>query len=232
MLIALPNLDGSFTVTLFFPFEGEPSFSSLTTKEKMHSFFKETFADAYPLLENLDSEFEQNPTSSLVTVRCYPWVKNKTMLIGDAAHAVVPFYGQGMNCGFEDCQVLNHLLDANNDDWGKSLADYQEVRKPDADAISELALRNFVEMRDLVANENFVLQKKIEGKLHSLYPDRWIPLYSMVTFQDHIRYSDALKTGDLQQKIMNEVLGMKETHDNWESLDFEEIVRRLEEQRS
>lgn len=232
MLIALPNLDGSFTVTLFFPFEGDPSFSSLDTNEEMLSFFKDTFPDAFPHLEDLEKEYIANPTSSLVTVRCYPWVMNRTVLIGDAAHAVVPFYGQGMNCGFEDCQVLNHLLEKNSDDWASTLEEFQALRKPDADAISELALRNFIEMRDLVANEKFVLQKKIEAKLHAEFPDRWIPLYSMVTFQDHIRYSDAIRIGNSQQKIMDEILADEDVSANWETLNFEEIVARLEKENS
>lgn len=231
MLIALPNLDGSFTVTLFFPFEGEPSFASLNTKKKVRDFFKATFVDAFPHLVDLDKEFEENPTSSLVTVRCFPWVKNNTLLIGDAAHAVVPFYGQGMNCGFEDCRVLNSILTGNNEDWRKTLSEFEKIRKPDADAISELALRNFIEMRDLVANENFVLQKKIESKLHKMFPERWIPLYSMVTFQDHIRYSDALKIGNKQQEIMNDLLKKEDIKDTWESLDFASIVKRLESQK-
>jgi kynurenine 3-monooxygenase len=231
MLIALPNLDGSFTVTLFFPFEGEPSFASLNTKKKVRDFFKATFVDAFPHLVDLDKEFEENPTSSLVTVRCFPWVKNNTLLIGDAAHAVVPFYGQGMNCGFEDCRVLNSILTGNNEDWWKTLSEFEKIRKPDADAISELALRNFIEMRDLVANENFVLQKKIESKLHKMFPERWIPLYSMVTFQDHIRYSDALKIGNKQQEIMNDLLKKEDIKDTWESLDFASIVKRLESQK-
>jgi kynurenine 3-monooxygenase len=231
MLIALPNLDGSFTVTLFFPFEGEPSFASLNTKKKVRDFFKATFVDAFPHLVDLDKEFEENPTSSLVTVRCFPWVKNNTLLIGDAAHAVVPFYGQGMNCGFEDCRVLNSILTGNNEDWRKTLSEFEKIRKPDADAISELALKNFIEMRDLVANENFVLQKKIESKLHKMFPERWIPLYSMVTFQDHIRYSDALKIGNKQQEIMNDLLKKEDIKDTWESLDFASIVKRLESQK-
>jgi kynurenine 3-monooxygenase len=164
-------------------------------------------------------------------VRCFPWVKNNTLLIGDAAHAVVPFYGQGMNCGFEDCRVLNSILTGNNEDWRKTLSEFEKIRKPDADAISELALRNFIEMRDLVANENFVLQKKIESKLHKMFPERWIPLYSMVTFQDHIRYSDALKIGNKQQEIMNDLLKKEDIKDTWESLDFASIVKRLESQK-
>ena len=145
MLIALPNIDGSFTCTLFFPFEGEPSFKSLATKEKVDAFFKATFADAYDLMPGLAHDFFANPTSSLVTVKCFPWVReDKFALIGDAAHAIVPFFGQGMNCGFEDCRVLNGLIDKHNEDWDLILGEYQTLRKPDADAIAELALNNFV----------------------------------------------------------------------------------------
>ncbi|MBL7742423.1 MAG: FAD-dependent monooxygenase, partial [Chitinophagaceae bacterium] len=183
MLIALPNTDGSFTCTLFFPFEGDPSFASLDTKEKVKSFFEKTFADACPLMPELEDEFFNNPTSSLVTVKCYPWVReDKFALIGDAAHAIVPFFGQGMNCGFEDCSVLNGLMDKHGDDWETILDQYQQLRKPDGDAIAELALNNFIEMRDKVADPKFLLQKKIEARLHDKYPMKWIPAYSQVTF--------------------------------------------------
>jgi len=131
MLIALPNMDGSFTCTLFFPFEGEISFETLDTKEKVATFFKETFADAYPLMPTLSEDFFHNPTSSLVTVKCFPWVReDKFALIGDAAHAIVPFFGQGMNCGFEDCRVLNELIDKHSEDWNLILEEYQTLRKP------------------------------------------------------------------------------------------------------
>jgi len=164
MLIALPNENGSFTCTLFFPFEGEPSFSSLDSKEKIKAFFEKTFADASALMPSLEHDFFSNPASSLVTIRCFPWVKNDVFaLIGDAAHAIVPFFGQGMNCGFEDCRILNELLEKNDDDWLKTLTEYQQLRKPDADAIAEMALNNFIEMRDKVADPTFLLQKKIEA---------------------------------------------------------------------
>src|SRR5688572_3403493 len=139
MLIALPNTDGSFTCTLFFPFEGNPSFASLDSKEKVHSFFKTTFTDALPLMPTLGEDFFNNPTSSLVTVKCHPWIRDdKFALIGDAAHAIVPFFGQGMNCGFEDCSVLNGLIDKHSDDWSLILEEFQSLRKPDADAIADL----------------------------------------------------------------------------------------------
>ncbi|HET9744733.1 MAG TPA: NAD(P)/FAD-dependent oxidoreductase, partial [Chitinophagaceae bacterium] len=143
MLIALPNVDGSFTCTLFFPFEGEPSFASLNTKEKVNAFFGKTFKDVVPLMPGLEDEYFINPTSSLVTVKCFPWIREeKFALIGDAAHAIVPFFGQGMNCGFEDCSVLNGLIEKYGNDWNMILSDFQALRKPDADAIAELALNN------------------------------------------------------------------------------------------
>jgi kynurenine 3-monooxygenase len=228
MLIALPNPDGSFTLTLFFPFKGDPSFEKLSTKESVSDFFKSVFPDAYSLMPNLLEEFFQNPTSSLVTMKCYPWVRNKTLLIGDAAHAIVPFYGQGMNAGFEDCRRLNQLLDSHQDDWEKVLPLFQEERKPNADAIAQLALDNFIEMRDLVNDADFILRKKIESKLHELFPEKWIPLYSMVTFHENIPYSVAYETGQKQKKIMEEVLKKPGIETSWNELNFGEIVGRLE----
>jgi kynurenine 3-monooxygenase len=172
-------------------------------------------------------DFETNPTSSLVTIKCYPWVRNKTLLLGDAAHGIVPFYGQGMNAGFEDCRILNDLLNQHNDTWDTVLPAFQELRKPDADAIAQLALDNFIEMRDLVADAEFLLRKKIEGKLYELFPDRWIPLYPMVTFMDSMRYSDALRTGQKQKLIMDEVMKTPGLSDTWQSLDFAAIVNKL-----
>lgn len=227
MLIALPNPDGSFTLTLFFPFKGNPSFEKLQSKESVKTFFESTFPDAYCLMPTLLEDFFHHPASSLVTMKCYPWVRNKTLLIGDAAHAIVPFYGQGMNAGFEDCKQLNQLLDTHKDDWGKVLPAFQEMRKPNADAIAKLALDNFVEMRDLVNDADFILRKKIESKLHELFPEKWIPLYSMVTFHEDIPYSVAYETGQKQKRIMEEVLKVLSIETNWKELDFNSIVERL-----
>ncbi|MCG8384123.1 MAG: FAD-dependent monooxygenase [Cytophagales bacterium] len=229
MLIALPNQDASFTCTLFLPFEGARSFEQLATDADILDFFKQDFPDALEQMPALLEDFHHNPTSSLVTVKCYPWVKNKTLILGDASHAIVPFYGQGMNSGFEDCRVLNALLDEHKDNWERVLPEFQQLRKPDADAISDLALRNFIEMRDLVADENFLLRKKIEAKLQELYPGLWIPLYSMVTFQEELRYSEALRQGQRQQKIMDEVMEMPSIADRWQSLDFQAIVDELKD---
>jgi kynurenine 3-monooxygenase len=227
MLIALPNPDGSFTCTLFFPFDGPLSFASIKNKEDVQAFFKKYFQDAMIMMPTLEEDFLSNPTSSLVTVRCYPWSKNNSLLIGDAAHGIVPFFGQGMNAGFEDCRILNDLLEQYQDDWQKVLPEFQLQRKPDTDAIAQLALDNFIEMRDLVDDPQFILRKKIEAKLHHLYPDKWIPLYSMVTFHENMRYSDALKIGKKQKQIMDEVLAMPNVENRWQALDFEAIAIKL-----
>jgi len=225
MMIALPNMDGSFTCTLFFPFEGDPSFKTLDTKEKVTAFFETTFADATKLMPALADDFFNNPTASLVTVKCSPWVRDDHFaLIGDAAHAIVPFFGQGMNCGFEDCAVLNSLVEKHNHDWENILNEYQLLRKPDGDAIADLALNNFVEMRDKVADPKFLLQKKIEGKFSSKHPDKWTPAYSMVTFRPDIRYSEALQKGNAQQKIMDEIMSMDNIDTIW---DGEEVEKKM-----
>ena len=227
MMIALPNPGGSFTCTLFFPFEGKQSFSSLTGDDKVAAFFKEVFPDAFVKMPGLVKDYNTNPTSSLVTIRCYPWTRNQTFLIGDAAHGIVPFYGQGMNAAFEDCRILNDMLDESADEWKTALNRFQTLRKEDTDAIAQLAFDNFLEMRDLVADPEFLLRKKIEARLHELYPDKWIPLYSMVTFHDDIRYSDAYRTGKKQAMIMDEVMATPGIATGWEKLNFREIVGRL-----
>lgn len=228
MLIALPNIDGSFTCTLFFPFEGEPSFKSLDTKEKVEMFFRTTFADAYKLMPTLVEDFFHNPTSSLVTVKCFPWVReDKFALIGDAAHAIVPFFGQGMNCGFEDCRVLNGLIDKHREDWNLILQEYQTLRKPDGDAIAELALNNFIEMRDKVGDPKFLLQKKIETAFSKKYPDKWTPSYSQVTFSPQIRYSDALKNSITQEAIMQQVMATPDIETKWQSDEVEQKMLEL-----
>ena len=229
MMIALPNLDGNFTCTLFLPFEGEKSFEKLKTREQVKQFFEEEFPDAVPLMPTLLDDFEKNPVSSLVTVKCWPWTfDNKIALIGDAAHAIVPFFGQGMNCGFEDCVVLNELIDKHKEDWNRIMPEYQSLRKPDGDAIADLAIGNFIEMRDKTADPKFLLQKKIEARFNAKYPDKWIPLYSMVTYSPQIRYSTALKEGERQEAIMRKIMAMPGIESKWDSEEVEkEILKQL-----
>ena len=225
MMIALPNPDGNFTCTLFIPFEGEKSFANLKTKEQIQDFFEQEFPDAIPLMPTLIEDFIHNPTSSLVTVKCFPWTfDNKIALIGDAAHAIVPFYGQGMNCGFEDCVVLDELIQKYKDNWDEILPAYQMLRKPDGDAIADLAVANFIEMRDKTADPKFLLQKKIEALFSAKHPDKWIPLYSMVTYSPHIRYSTALKEGQKQEAIMQAVMAHPEIEQKWDSIEVEEMI--------
>ena len=227
MLIALPNLDGTYTCTLFLPFEGPVSYEQLNEDRAIRSFFEEMFPDVPEMMPGFLEDFHHNPTSTLVTIRCFPWHRGKTMLIGDACHGIVPFYGQGMNSGFEDCRILNDLLNTHDDDWDIVMDAFEKQRKPDADAIADLALRNFIEMRDLVADEDFLLRKKIEARLYEQFPQRWIPLYSMVTFREDIPYSEALRRGDQQAKIMDEVMKTPGIHDLWDKMDLEPVVKRL-----
>jgi kynurenine 3-monooxygenase len=225
MMIALPNPDGNFTCTLFMPFTGEKSFEKLKIKEQITAFFNEEFADAVPLMPTLIEDFLTNPLSSLVTVKCFPWTfDNKIGLIGDAAHAIVPFYGQGMNCGFEDCVVLNELIEKHNENWDVIMKEYELSRKPDGDAIADLAIANFIEMRDKTADPIFLLQKKIEAKFSAKYPDKWIPLYSMVTYSPHIRYSTAMKEGKKQQAIMDKIMALPNIESIWESDEVESKI--------
>ena len=224
MLIALPNLDGSFTVTLFFPMKGETSFESIKTKEDVMNFFNSTFPDAVPHMPTLEEDYFDNPTSTLVTVRCEPWnYEDKVLLMGDAAHAVVPFYGQGMNSGFEDCSVFSEMFDQHSQNMLNFFEKYSEQRVPDGNAIADLALYNYIEMRDLAGDADFLLRKKIERKFSDLYPNKWMPLYSQVTFS-HIRYSEALKAGKKQAEIMDEVMKMENIHQNW---DDEKVIKKI-----
>jgi kynurenine 3-monooxygenase len=205
MLIALPNPDGSFTCTLFFPFEGEFSFATLNTEEKVLDFFKMQFPDAVPLMPTLVKDFFTNPTGSLVTIKCAPWsVGDKALLLGDAAHAIVPFFGQGMNCAFEDCTYLNACIEKYGTNWQKVFQEYEKLRKANTDAIADMALENFIEMRDQVADAAFLLRKQVEFALEEKYPARFIPRYSMVSFH-RIPYSVAYTRGEIQERILREL---------------------------
>jgi kynurenine 3-monooxygenase len=227
MLIALPNLDGSFTCTLFMPFEGENSFASLNDIKLVEAFFEKNLPDTIDVIPKLAEDFFKNPTSTLVTMKCYPWTyQDKIALIGDASHAIVPFYGQGMNAGFEDISVLYGMMEKYGDDWKSIFSEYQKSRKPNADAIAELSYRNFLEMSSKTADENFLLQKKIEKSFSDKHPEKWIPLYSRVTFSDR-PYAEALAIGDYQNAIMEEVLKMENITEIWDSEDVENKILEL-----
>ncbi|APA63474.1 FAD-dependent oxidoreductase [Maribacter sp. 1_2014MBL_MicDiv] len=227
MFIAMPNLDGSFTCTLFMPFEGEVSFESLQTKKDAVRFFNTYFPNVKDEIENLTEDFFKNPTSAMVTMKCYPWTYwDKVALVGDSAHAVVPFYGQGMNAGFEDIYVLDQLIQEFGDDWERIFTTYQEKRKPNADAIAELSYRNFIEMSSKTADANFLLQKKIEKHFSTKHPEKWIPAYSRVTFSNR-PYAEALAEGDAQEEIMKEVMKISNIAENWDSLEVENLMLKL-----
>ncbi|MBK9759600.1 MAG: FAD-dependent monooxygenase [Flavobacteriales bacterium] len=250
MMMGLANQDGGFTGTLFMPNtsatvipeagrskivgpghpespQSIPGFDTVKTEAQVKAFFQEHFADSMTIVPDIVEQYLRNPQSSLAIIRCNPWTINgKVALIGDAAHAIIPFYGEGMNAGYEDCKVLNDLLNELGDDnWPAVLAAYGKARKPNGDAIADLSLRNFVEMRDLVADPKFLLRKKIEGHLQAKHPDQWLPLYSQVKFSD-IQYKDAWREGLRHDRIMEEVLAMPGIEEKWES---EEVERRVME---
>ncbi|SKB86292.1 FAD-dependent oxidoreductase [Maribacter arcticus] len=227
MFIAMPNLDGSFTCTLFMPFEGEVSFESIKTKKDAVDFFNTYFPNVKNEIENLTEDFFKNPTSAMVTMKCYPWTYwDKVALVGDSAHAVVPFYGQGMNAGFEDIFVLDEIIQEFGDDWEKIFDTYQKRRKPNADAIAELSYRNFVEMSSKTADANFLLQKKIEKHFSANHPEKWIPAYSRVTFSER-PYAEALAAGDAQESIMKEVMKTPNIEKKWDSEEVEKLMLDL-----
>jgi kynurenine 3-monooxygenase len=222
MMIALPNPGGSFTCTLFFPFDGPVSFNAIKTENEIRQFFEKYFPDLIPLIPDYIEQFKRNPTSSLATMRCFPWNYHEDiLLLGDAAHAIVPFYGQGMNAGFEDCRLFIEMLDSKG--WDGLFEAFSKFRKPDGDGISHLALRNFIEMRDLTADPKFLLRKKIENRFAEKYPQIWTPLYSMVTFSE-IPYSKAWNEGLRQDKVMDEVMSIPDIESKW---DTEEVMKKM-----
>jgi len=205
MMIALPNLDQSFTCTLFAPNNGINSFETLNSDRNVNDFFSKQFNDFHKMVPDLVDQYFLNPTSSLGYVRCGTWKKENVMLIGDACHATVPFYGQGMNSGFEDCFLLNEWINENKNLFDLEITSFLEKRRIDTMAMQDLSMNNFIEMRDKTADSNFLLQKKIEQWFSIHNPKKWTPLYSMVTFSD-IPYSEALKRGRVQDRIMKEIM--------------------------
>ncbi len=227
MLIALPNVDGTFACILFLPFAGQDSFTQLATPAAVTEFFQERFPDASPLMPDLVDNFFANPTGSMVTLKCSPWqVQGEALLLGDAAHAIVPFFGQGINCGFEDCTCLLELIDRYGADWARTFSEFEKARKVNTDAIADLAVENFVEMRDRVADPRFLFRKKVELALEAKYPQLFVPKYAMVTFH-RIPYATALKRGQVQDRMLAELCDPIE---RVEDLDWSKADRLIRSQ--
>ena len=226
MLIALPNVDGTFACILFLPFEGPDSFAQLTSDTQVTKFFNDRFPDAVPLMPTLTTNFSENPTGAMVTIKCAPWhVEGRALLLGDAAHAIVPFFGQGINCGFEDCTVLLELIDRLGADWAEVFRQFEKARKVNTDAIADLAVENFVEMRDRVADPRFLFRKKVDLALEAKYPGIFVPKYAMVTFH-RVPYATALQRGQVQDRMLSELCdGIERLEDlDWHKAD--QLIRR------
>lgn len=234
MLIALPNMDGSFTVTLFLGHEeGEYNFKDLSSEEKIKDFFQKQFPDALALIPNIAQEFANNPTGALGTVKCSPWsYKNNTLIMGDAAHAVVPFYGQGMNASFEDVVVLDGILNQNLEGWQSVFKAYEKARKVDADAIGDLAVENYFEMRDHVSNPLFKQKRKIEMDLEKNFPKAYFSKYSMVTFNANIGYDEAMRIGRAQDKALLNMIADKDISTSLEMTigELEIVLKKVQQE--
>ncbi|MBK6587001.1 MAG: FAD-dependent monooxygenase [Acidobacteria bacterium] len=226
MMIALPNFDGSFTCTLFFAHKGENSFEKLQGQATMLQFFEENFPDATALMPTLAEDYFANPTGNLGTVKCFPWnADGKALLLGDSAHAVVPFYGQGMNCAFEDVRVLDQLIDKHGTEWQTVYDEYGELRKINTDAIADLAEENFYEMRDAVADPVFVKKRELETKLEQTFPD-YFSKYSMVTFREDLPYSVAKARGNAQDALLMTICAKTE---NVGELDLASVLAAVKD---
>ena len=238
MMIALPNFDGSYTCTLFLAHKGVNSFEEIDSgaygsaggdpARSLLEFFEDNFADSIPLITDLENEYFSNPTGDLGTVKCFPWnAGGKALLLGDSAHAVVPFYGQGMNASFEDCRVLNEVIGELGTDWSRVFERYSELRKVNTDAIADMAVENFYEMRDAVADPVFVLKRELETRLEQEFPD-YFSKYSMVTFREDLPYSEARQLGNAQDRLLMEICREEEDVGH---VDREAIVRKLKDLR-
>ena len=224
MLIGFPNRDRTFTFALHMPFEGEPSFASIRTPESLLELFRRSFPDALPYVPNLVEDYFGRPESKMITVRCAPWLyEDKVALIGDAAHAIVPSYGQGANCGFEDCSVLYDCLKGAEGDWGRALRDYEASRKPNADAIADLALEHFHELRDFVGSSEFLLRKELERWVNELYPDRYAPLYSLISFTN-VPYAEAMRQDREQRTLVDRLLAVPGVREKLGRPEIREMV--------
>lgn len=225
MLIALPNIDGSFTVTLFLPLNGPDSFETLTTPASIETFFATHFPDVRQLMPDLAAEFLQHPTGIMGTVRSQQWsFEDRLLLVGDAAHAITPFHGQGMNCCFEDCHELDSLL-TGSDDWARRFREFEASRRPNTNAIADMAIENYLEMRDTVRDPKFHLHKALSLELERRHPTRFVPRYSMVMFRDDIPYAVAYERGRIQTEILS---ALTQAADTLATVDFDAAARLIE----
>ena len=226
MLIALPNIDGTFGCILFLPFEGPNSFAELKNDLDVKFFFALHFPDVSTLMPKLAENFFANPTGSMVTIKCSPWHQGEhALLLGDAAHAIVPFFGQGLNCSFEDCTCLLELLDRHGPQWPTIFQEFERARKVNTDAIADLAVENFVEMRDRVADPHFLFKKKVELALEAKFPGHFVPKYAMVTFH-RIPYALAASRGKIQDRILAELCDRIESLEELDWQQADELIRR------
>lgn len=227
MIIALPNLDGSFTLTMFHPYKGEIGFDALDTKDKVASFFEQYYPSLLPFIPHYLDEYFENPVGTLGTIKCLPWqAYGKSLIMGDAAHAIVPFYGQGMNASFEDVRVFDDLIELHGTDWEKIFKEFENLRVDNGNAIADLAIDNFTEMQDKVDDLSFIRKRKIEMQLEQTYTD-YYSKYSLVTFKPELDYKEAMKMGRAQDKLLLEMCA-KDDFDQIPLVDYYEAIKKLQ----
>lgn len=224
MLIGFANLDGSFTMALHLPFEGDGSFESIASEDDLSALFRELFADALPLMPTLVEDYFDHPASEMVTIRCFPWTyRDKVALLGDSAHAIVPSYGQGANCGFEDCSVLADCLDEAGGDWGAAFAKYERLRHPNTEVIAELALEHFGELQTRLSEPWFLLRKRLERRIEELYPETYVSLYSLISFTD-LPYAEARRLDGERRRLVDRLLAMDRAEEMLDSLAMDDHI--------
>jgi kynurenine 3-monooxygenase len=227
MLIGFPNIDESFTCSLHIPFEGPLSFASIKTEADLLRLFNDSFPDVVSLMPDLVDDFFLHPANTMVTIKCSPWShQGKVLLIGDAAHSIFPSYGQGANAGFEDCAVLSACIEAYGDDWPTILREFEHQRRPNTNAIADLCVEHFHELRDLVGDSEFLLRKEIERKLNQAYPDKYRDLYSMITFTC-MPYSEALRVERSQRTIVDRIMSVERVEQKLNSAEIDRLISTL-----
>lgn len=227
MLLGFPNTDGSFTCSLHMPFEGEPSFASLQTESDVVSFFEENFPDVVSHIPNLAESFIKHPANPMLCIRCSPWTfSGKVVLIGDAAHVLYPYYGQGANAGFEDCSVLIECIEKHGDAWPAILKEYETLRKPNMDAVADMCVQHYVEIRDSVGDPKFLLRKAVERRVNQMFPDKYTPLYTMIAFTC-LPYVEALRKERKQSLLIDEIMKLDRIEEKLETHELDGEIARL-----